>query len=121
MRNILTHFPWLFGTPVKTRVETDQYGITLISTQSVSNYLWQEVVRIDAFKEDRVTVDEVTLEFHLKSPGRVVQVSEDLVDFDKLVRFLEAEWPKISPDWRSNVVLPPFAESRVTLYSAAIK
>jgi hypothetical protein len=78
--------------------------------------LWKDVLEIVAFKHDQTTTDLICLKFTDRD-GRSLVVHEDMEGFLEF----EAEMNRIFNliEWRSKVVLPPFAENRTVIYRAS--
>jgi len=75
---------------------------------------WSEVKRITAYKIDRLTVDEIRMDFALQH-GITRVITEEFPGFEELMLELERRFPTVS-GWHSRVVQPAFAPSVSVLY-----
>ena len=74
---------------------------------------WQNVSEVWGYKADRLTTDEVFLEF--AAGGLTIEVSEEQPSFLDLEAAMIAVFPTTST-WRQAVLSPAFARSRTLLY-----
>jgi len=80
---------------------------------------WADVVRVTAFKRDRLSTDLLCLEFILSS-GRIIEVNEDEEGYGPLEDALGANLPGgVMPAWRDHVLLPPFAPRVTVIFERA--
>ena len=81
-----------------------------------ASVLWTHVLRIEVFKYDLMTTDLICCA--VTDENRTVTVNEEMPSWsDFLGAMNNAFGTKISPpDWQSKVMLPAFAENRMTIY-----
>lgn len=76
---------------------------------------WASVARVEAFKFDLLTFDEVCVDLFGRDGQVLGRVWEDDPAFEAVVAWIETLVPRFS-DWRNYVIYPPFAERRVTVW-----
>jgi hypothetical protein len=69
---------------------------------------WSQVVRVTAFKRDRLTTDLVCFLFTLQD-GKGFEIHEELVGFEALLAVLPKAFPGFDTRWRETVIQPAFA------------
>ncbi|GAA0860568.1 hypothetical protein [Aliiglaciecola litoralis] len=79
-------------------------------------FSWTDVVSIEAYKIDEITTDLICLDFHLAS-GNTVTIHEELVGFNDFLESMQDSIKLSKTDWMSEVVQPPFKESRTKIYA----
>ena len=75
---------------------------------------WSEVRRITAYKIDRLTVDEIRVDFELQD-GVARVITEECSGFEGLMLELVRHFPTVS-GWHGRVVQPAFAPSVSVLF-----
>lgn len=88
-----------------------EYGNPSIGVTRVS---WEQIVRIEAYKLDLLTWDEVRMRFTL-ADGSLVEVSEEQPGFPEFEHVLAAQFPTTS-NWRDYVIQPAFARNETVLF-----
>ena len=106
-----------FKRPVPAWIAFDSAGFSLQDkSKEAEQFSWQDVLEIVAFKHDQITTDLICL----KITGRDGQ---SLVLHEEMDGFLEFEAKMNSifnlKEWRSKVVLPPFAANRTVIYQVS--
>jgi hypothetical protein len=99
--------------PAEPVVDFDDAGFNCAG-ESPWRATWSEVKRITAYKIDRVTVDEIRVDFALRD-GTTRVITEESPGFDELMGELARHFPTVS-GWRDRVVQPAFAPSVSVLY-----
>jgi len=99
--------------PAEPVVDFDDAGFNCAG-ESLWRATWPEVTRITAYKIDRLTMDEIRVDFVLRD-GTTRVITEDSPGFDELMRELARRFPAVS-GWRDRVVQPAFAPSVSVLY-----
>lgn len=83
--------------------------------------LWRcalsDIVRIDAYKRDQITVDLICFDIWYEKDGEswMVTAHEDLHGWDELTERLRT-LTGFDRDWFAKVSQPPFAECRTLVY-----
>jgi hypothetical protein len=78
--------------------------------------LWNEVDRIDVFKEDLVTYDMVCMEFIVRSKDMVFPVNDEVEGFWEMVNRVKEVLPTSRQDWEAVVIKPAFARNHTVIY-----
>lgn len=78
---------------------------------------WSEVHRLEAYKGDRLTTDDVCLAFYTASESHVV--NEEAPGWRQLVEAISTRFG-VRQDWCSIVVQTPFATNRMILWDRAV-
>ena len=99
--------------PAEPIVHFDNAGFSC-DGESPWRATWLEVKRITAYKIDRLTVDEIRVDFALRD-GSTRVLTEESPGFDELMLELARRFPTVS-GWRDRVVQPAFATSISVLY-----
>jgi hypothetical protein len=99
--------------PAAPVLDFDVSGFTCAG-ESPWRAAWTEVERITAYKIDRLTVDEIRVDFVLQD-GITRVITEECVGFEPLMLELARRFPTVS-GWRGRVVQPAFAPSVSVLY-----
>ena len=76
---------------------------------------WEEIERVDAYKRDLGTIDEILLDITL--PETTISISEDTEGFSVFVEELKNQFPSIDKEWDWKIAQPPFATNFTVLYS----
>ena len=74
-----------------------------------------DVVRIEAFKTDNITVDTIWIRLNLKDG--VWEFSEDWLGYKEAVSAMTLLLPGVNREWFSQVYLPPFEECLTTIWT----
>lgn len=74
------------------------------------------VKEVFAFKQDRLTYDDICIGLRFDSIGSYWWVAEDYLGYSEFQRELYRRFPGIREDWLTEVAMPPFAEKRTTLW-----
>ena len=69
---------------------------------------WSQVNQINAFKRDLFSIDLICFEFYLEK-GTVVEVDEEMENFDRLVEVLPVRFEGFDTGWWDKVAKPAFA------------
>lgn len=99
--------------PAEPVVDFDDAGFNCAG-ESPWRASWSDVKLITAYKIDRLTVDEIRVDFALRD-GITRVITEECPGFDELMRELARRFPTVS-GWRDRVVQPAFAPSVSVLY-----
>ena len=102
--------------PAQPVVDFDGTGFSC-GGESPWRAAWSEVKRITAYKIDRLTVDEIRVDFALQD-GITRVITEDCPGFDALMLELVRHFPTVS-GWHGRVVQPAFAPRVSVLYERA--
>jgi len=97
--------------PVKESILVHEDGFTLSKADATIEVKWREVKRVFTYKLDCYGYDVILLGFEIYDRERLVQVSEEADDFNKLMLALAHAFPEIDPEWYPKVMQPPFAEN----------
>lgn len=72
------------------------------------------VIRIEAYKMDLITYDEIRFDLYLED--RLVTISETQNEFDRIDEYFRKNENNYDSDWRNKVVHPPFEENRTVIF-----
>ena len=109
----MTHDP-----TIETR--DDGFEIRDSSTgECLGRVSWKDVVRIETYKLDLLTIDCICLRFASATNGELVEVMEDWRGFEMLRCAMEAEFSGISGGWFARVMKPPFESNNIVLFERA--
>ena len=75
---------------------------------------WSDVRQITAYKIDRVTVDEIRVDFSLQD-GTIRVITEEFAGFESLMLEIARRFPSVL-GWHRRVAQPAFAPSASVLY-----
>ncbi len=78
--------------------------------------LWNEVGKVEVFKEDLITYDLICMEFFVAAKGMVFPVNEEIEGFWELVSRIKVVLPASKQDWEAIVVKPAFARNPIVVY-----
>ncbi len=77
---------------------------------------WTMVLEVFAFKQDRLTYDDICIGLRFDGTGSYWWVAEDYLGYSEFLKELNRRFPGFRVDWLSEVAKPPFAEKRTTLW-----
>jgi hypothetical protein len=77
---------------------------------------WAMVQEVFAFKQDRLTYDDICIGLRFDSTGSYWWVAEDYIGYSDFLEELYRRFPGIREDWFGEVAQPPFEEKRTTLW-----
>lgn len=80
----------------------------------LARLLAPEIVRIEMYKVDLITTDDICCDIHLQD-GAAHTFDEETPGWDAAIEWLES-LPGFRRSWRNDVVLPPFAECRQVVF-----
>jgi len=89
-------------------------GFEINDGTSISNIKWDEIEKIDAFKRDLLTEDQICLEIHVDK--KQFYCSEDFNGWIEFEKELQIRLAELDKNWLSKVLQPPFEESRITIF-----
>ena len=89
-------------------------GFELNNGTSISFIQWGEIEKIDAFKRDLLTEDQICLEIHVNK--KQFYCSEDFEGWIEFEEELKIQLAELDKEWFSRVSQPPFQESRITIF-----
>ena len=81
--------------------------------------LWNEVDRIEVFKEDLITYDMVCMEFIVGAKDMVFPVNDEVEGFWEMVKRVKEVLPSSLQDWEAVVIKPAFARNPTVIYQRA--
>lgn len=100
------------------RISSTTDGFTLwAGEERLRQVGWSEIIRIDAFKVDLLTMDAICLEIRLAS-GAACVVDDDATGFWELVATIKRALPESRQGWEQAVVHPAFAGNRTVIFGA---
>jgi len=95
-------------------ISTDEGGLSLAISDGRGWYVaWSAIERIETFKRDLITTDDVCLSFLTATGAHVVD--EEMDGWDALCRAMSARFA-IAADWFDVVVQPAFATNHRVLW-----
>jgi hypothetical protein len=101
------------------RLVVDSTGVSILQeNKPTERILWREIIQIQAYKKDLITEDLVCWDFTVDAnqSGPTYTLHEEMVGFEELDAKLGKVIPAFDRKWREKVILPPFAQSRTTIY-----
>jgi len=105
---------------VPERIVLTDDGFELYSGDDLKyRVLWNEVDRIEAFKEDLITYDMVCMEFIVGAQDMVYPLNDEVDGFWEMVKRVKEVLPTSRQDWEAAVVKPAFARNPTVIYQRA--
>ena len=89
-------------------------GFEINDGTNISNIKWDEIEKIDAFKRDLITEDQICLEINVNN--KQFYCSQDFDGWIEFEKELQIQLTELDKNWFSKVSQPPFEESRVTIF-----
>lgn len=90
----------------------DSFTINLKTGKKI--ILWSEIERLEGYKVDLFTVDEICLNIVLSET--IITISEETEGWELFVKKLYEQFPSIEKDWDWKITQPPFATNFITLF-----
>jgi len=78
------------------------------------NYRWDDVLKIIAYKTDRLTIDQICIEVFLRD-GQMFRISEETLGYYQFMEHAKREITGLLPDWELKVVHPAFERNETIL------
>lgn len=99
-----------------SRLTTDEDGLVLTSSggEEIGRLKWDDVYRIEAYKTDAVTVDQICLDF--ETTEGIVTITEDDEGFHEIPGLLLTLYDVADLDWYEAVMKPAFEPKRTLVY-----
>jgi hypothetical protein len=118
MINIKAKISWMLSSDQpKREVRFDGSGFTILDGKKEPVIgSWAMVKEVFAFKQDRITFDDICIGFRFSNDGSYWWVAEDYVGFEDFHQEVKRKFPGITQNWLAEVATPPFAENRTTLW-----
>jgi hypothetical protein len=88
----------------------------LANDKEAWRFPWNEVERIETYKQDLFSVDLICLDFVVESRKLTYHTHEDMQGFRDLWESMCRRFPSIDEHWLPQVASPPFATNRKVLY-----
>ena len=105
---------------VPERIVLRDDGFDLYSGDALKyGVLWNEVDRIEVFKEDLITYDMVCMEFIVGAKDMVFPVNDEVEGFWEMVKRVKEVLPSSRQDWEAVVIKPAFARNPTVIYQRA--
>lgn len=104
----------------------EYYGVLTVSDEVLQATRLGEVVfragrdaiaRVEIFKREMITVDDICCDIFLED-GSAFRIDEEMQGWTEAIAWLE-QLPGFRRDWWNDVVKPPMAECRQTVYVRA--
>ncbi len=89
-------------------------GFTVTYNDFTKTLQWNEITQMNAYKIDLITTDCIVLE--IVYGDEVITINEELRGWYQFVIKTKQVFPSIPKDWDINIMFPPFAENRTTIY-----
>lgn len=93
---------------------TDE-GFVLQEKQISTYHQWATIETIIAYKEDRLTTDEIVLSL-VAGRGTQIYITESYPGWDRFLENLQKQFPSIAGNWEINIIQPSFATNLTLLY-----
>ncbi len=100
------------------KIITTDNGFAIVTAKGTDTVSLEEIKTIFAYKLDEITTDLVCCDIvtGVGDGEQIRTIHEELPGFDVAMARLEA-LPAFNQMWRDDVLLPPFATNRTTIYS----
>jgi len=98
----------------KQKLHLLKNGFEINDGTTLINIKWDEIEKIDAFKRDLLTEDQICLEIHVSK--KIFYCSENFEGWVKFEKELKNQLSELDKNWFSKVTQPPFEESRITIF-----
>jgi len=103
----------------KREVRFDDKGFTIIDEQKEPvRGCWAMVQEVFAFKEDRLTYDDICIGLRFDNAGQYWWVAEDYIGYSDFQEELKRRFSGIREDWFCEVAYSAFAENRTSIWGA---
>lgn len=99
---------------VKQELLIIEDGFEINDGKNTNQIKWADIEKIDAFKRDLISEDQICLEFETNN-GHLF-CSEDYEGWIEFEEMLRQQINQIDKTWISSVSYPPFEESRTTIF-----
>lgn len=94
--------------------EYSSTGFSILLNEETKKVAWLEVERLEVYKIDLLTFDEVCLDIVLSTT--VIRITEKTDGWNTFIQKLQAQFPGIEKDWYSKIIQPPFQTNHSVLY-----
>lgn len=95
----------------------NETGFGLKTSEGETFCKWVDIKTIFAYKEDRLTVDDVCLDIFTTGED-YIRVTEEIPGWYIFIEQLHKHIPSIMTDWESKVTQPPFATNLTMLFDS---
>lgn len=114
-------YRWLCARKVRsiTRLVVDDLGVSLVhGNEPPIRISWDEIVEIQGYKRDLVTVDLVCFDVEVKKGAEKMTytIHEEMKGFEQVSHVFAKTLPGFDKEWRGRVVKPAFVENRTLLF-----
>lgn len=89
-------------------------GFSMLLNEEKKEVAWLEVERLEAYKIDLLSVDEVCLDIVLSNS--VITITEETDGWNNFLLQLHEQFPRIEKDWYPKIIQPPFQTNYTVLY-----
>lgn len=102
---------------VPERIVLGDDGFDLYSGDHLKyRVLWNEVDRIEVFKEYLITYNMVCMEFIVRAKDMVYPVNDEVEGFWEMTKRVKEILPASRQDWEAVVIKPAFARNATVIY-----
>ena len=95
-------------------VKVSDDGVSIKLSSSIRNIRWNDIEEINAYKLDRVTIDEICFDIVLSET--VITISEKIEGWQIFTDKLESVLTGFDNEWFSRVAHPAFKTNLTTVY-----
>jgi hypothetical protein len=89
-------------------------GFTLTNEDFSGKIKWDDIVQINVFKRDQLTIDRIEMEIVIE--GKSFTISEDLSGWNQFVLKTKEVYSTIPKDWDLDIIQPPFEVNIRNIY-----
>jgi hypothetical protein len=79
-------------------------------------FRWNQITRIETYKQDLFSVDLICLDFFVESLQLPYRINEEMQGFQELMKYMRQLFPSIDENWHRQVTFPAFAANHKVLY-----
>lgn len=96
----------------------DREGFTMKTDDNISYIKWSEIKRIEAYKVDLLTTDEICLDISLTD--KQITITEETRGWFQFIERMKRQLPLVDKDWELSIVRSPFEYDLTTIYERRV-
>ena len=98
------------------KIDINEKSFSIQINNVFNNISWDKIKKIEAFKVDKLTYDDIRISFYLFDSDLVYTISEEFENYNVLLYELQNRYNITYDEWLEKVAFPPFEENRITLW-----
>jgi hypothetical protein len=98
----------------KNWIKVSEDGFSIKLSSGIKNIRWVEIEKIDTYKIDLFTTDEIIFEIVLTDT--VIKISEEIEGWGNFTDKIEVALSGFDKEWFSKVAYPAFKTNFTTIY-----